>query len=352
MGRYGRYTGIFAAMSNPGDYVWGAGEEPANYAVRIGPAFSDRDSVRYYRTWLYTTNPSSLEIPPVYLESRIARGLTTLQVNRRESEWDDHGEVYPTSLEGPDIYCTIRVPAGTFWLSLYDFNKDGHTGANDLRDYEVNIWEHPSGTALSDLSSVGLGQPLAHSRIKDFWGGVYKSFAVRGPIELTVQARRNHSHNTILAGAFLDTLEEKPAPYFPAAPDLATPSINGSDSGTSDDALLSQLQNRAAGSLANLAQDRSCYAMLLRHLLAEQGLEQIPKRSPDLGTCYFALNEFGRWEDCQRKQGLIPARAIEKALRWDRRIPTYSGRGHQTVVDYLQNKVAPPAGRPPQATPQ
>jgi hypothetical protein len=352
LGRYGRYTAILAAMSNPGDYVWGAGGEPATYNVRIAPQFSDRDSVRYWRHWLYTTNPKSLEIPPVYLDSRIAHGWTTPDVNRRESEWDDHGEAYPQALDGPDLYCTIRIPSGRFRLSLYDFNKDGHEERNRFRDYEVSLWEHPADADLSDVSSVGARHALARSRIKDFWGSLYKNFAVQGPLCLTVQVRRNHSINAILAGVFLDTFEERPAPYFPATPELAAPSINVSDSAASDDEFLSQLQNRTAGSLVNLAQNRICYVMLLRHLLAEQRSEPISKRSPQIGTCYFALNQFDHWEACQRQQGLIPARDIEKSLKLDRSIPAYSGRGHQTVVECLQKKPTPPIGRPSEATAQ
>ena len=38
------------------------------------------------------------------------------------------------SMDGPDLYCTLKVPQGLYDLSLYNFNKDGHESANRLRD--------------------------------------------------------------------------------------------------------------------------------------------------------------------------------------------------------------------------
>jgi hypothetical protein len=332
MGRYGRYTGIFAAMSNPGDYVWGAGAEPASYEVKIGPSHLETDSIRYWRHWLYTTNPKSLELPPVYLDSRIAHGWTTPGVNRRQSEWDDHGEAYSRRQDGPDVLCDLHVPSGRFRLSLYDFNKDGHDGPNAFRDYEVNIWDHSAGT--TDLPTPDVGRLLAHSRISHFWGGVYKVFAVQGPIDLTIQLRRNHSFNTILAGVMLDSFDERPAPYFAERESSPTVPVDTSGLDEVDHRSCGQLQ-RDDLALASLPQNRIYAALLLRHLLAEQDSMPEPGRSVALGACYFVLNECAKWEDCQREQRLVPARDIEKALTWDQSIPAYSGRGHQTVVEYL-----------------
>ncbi len=55
---------------------------------------------------------------------------------------------------------------------------------------------------------------LAHARIQDFWGGVYKRFLVRGPTKLTVQINRNDSFNTMLSGVMLDLVDELPPPYY------------------------------------------------------------------------------------------------------------------------------------------
>jgi len=46
--------------------------------------------------------------------------------------------------------------------------------------------------------------PLAESRVRDFYGGVYKRFLVNGPAALTFSVRKGDSVNTILSGVFLD----------------------------------------------------------------------------------------------------------------------------------------------------
>jgi hypothetical protein len=193
----------------------------------------------------------------------------------------------------------------------------------------------PGSTDLSDISCAGIGQPLVRSRIKDFCGGVYKTFAVQGPMNLTVQLRRNQSVNAILAAVMLDTLQERPAPYFGEQAPPATGPSAALRPGAPEDGFLKQLQCSSEGSLQGPAKDRICYAMLLRHLLAAQGSEQISKRSPRIGTCLFALNLFDHWEAYQRAQGLMPARDIEKSLRWKQAIPNNSGRGRLAVQEYL-----------------
>jgi hypothetical protein len=44
--------------------------------------------------------------------------------------------------------------------------------------------------------------------LRDFWGGVYKRFYVRGPRWYSVQIARNHSFCTILSAFMLDPVEE------------------------------------------------------------------------------------------------------------------------------------------------
>jgi hypothetical protein len=106
------------------------------------------------------------------------------------------------------------VPAGLFYLSLYDFNKDGHEALNRDRDYTISIRQHPAGAALSDIGGFAGEQDLAHGRIVDFWGGVWKRFLVRGPIDLTIELKRNNSLNTVLPTIMLDLVDEEPPPYF------------------------------------------------------------------------------------------------------------------------------------------
>ena len=104
--------------------------------------------------------------------------------------------------DGPHIYATLRVPPGKYFLSLYDFNKDGHTGSNRMRDYRVSIRRYPGDVPLRNLDGVEAWPELSRARIRDFWGGVYKRFMVSGPQTLTIEVNRNYSFNTILAGVF------------------------------------------------------------------------------------------------------------------------------------------------------
>jgi hypothetical protein len=143
--------------------------------------------------------------------------LTTWDVYRRQSEMDDHGEEYLMTLDGPHIYFTLRVPEGLFYLSLYDTNKDGHSGNNRWRDYRLSVRPHAVGQPLNDITGFEQQPELARARIRDFWGGVYKRFLVRGPREITIEVNRNYSYNTILAGVFLDLVDEQPPPYFRSA---------------------------------------------------------------------------------------------------------------------------------------
>ena len=46
----------------------------------------------------------------------------------------------------------------------------------------------------------------ARTRVTDFWGGVYKQFALRGPATFYFKVRRNHSNGTTMAGVMLDEM--------------------------------------------------------------------------------------------------------------------------------------------------
>jgi len=126
LGRYGTYWAVLCATSSPHDFVWGAAPTKVRYSAKIGPNHVGKDSLRYWVEWLYTARPSVLELPTTYLRSRILRAYTTANVSRRESEWDDHGEAYDRTLDGPNVYVTVAVPAGLFRLSTYHLDKDAH----------------------------------------------------------------------------------------------------------------------------------------------------------------------------------------------------------------------------------
>lgn len=86
--------------------------------------------------------------------------------------------------EGPDVYCSVRVPDGVHMVSLYFMNKDGHSGLNRLRDYTVEV----ACNSSNDLVPSDHG--YAHSRVRMFWRGVYLRFAVAGPGEFQIRIRR------------------------------------------------------------------------------------------------------------------------------------------------------------------
>ena len=215
LGRYGRYWATLAAFFHPipEDYVWGAGWEPIDYRVTMGPNHDPGDGLRYWMQWRYSDNPRALEMPAAYTSSRVQKHYTTWNQNRRETEWDDHGEVYPQNMNGPNVYATITVPEGLYYLSLYHLNKDGHDADNRERDYRLSMRTH-SGMFLEDVRGFSTQPELARGRVRNFWGGVWKRFLVRGPTTLTVEVNRNSSFNAIMCAVMLDLADEAPAPYF------------------------------------------------------------------------------------------------------------------------------------------
>ncbi len=150
------------------------------------------------------------------------------------------------SYDGPHVYCSLSIPAGLFYLSLYDDDKDGHAGFNRFRDYQVSIRPHPGRASLDrqigktfimrsfyDIAEFDQKPELAHGRLQDFWGGVYKRFLVRGPTKLTIEVNRNHSFNTILAGVMLDLVDELPPPYYCTRQEWESKSASGVEANVS-----------------------------------------------------------------------------------------------------------------------
>lgn len=198
VGRYGRQHTILCATVLPGH------EFTQNYnyvaAGKLGPKY-EGDKLRNYLAWPQSDDPRVLYNPT--------------WGHRSEAEWDDHGEVYDMKREGPDVWVTICVPPGIHRVSLYFFNKDGHEGNNRFRDYLVEV--RPHADKLEDALKLPV---LAQTRVRDFWGGYYKSFIVRGPKPAPVpesyfsepvkpyyiRIARNYSFNTILQSVLIDKL--------------------------------------------------------------------------------------------------------------------------------------------------
>ena len=98
--------------------------------------------------------------------------------------------------------------------------------------------------------------------------------------------------------------------------------------------------NRLADSLNNAesvnstwwgANNRASYAMLLRWYAKAPGPSS-PSGSSYLATCYYQMEMYPDWEKEQKRLGLVPAREIEKLLRWDG--VSEMGEGYQVITKY------------------
>jgi len=382
LGRYGRYWGCWCAICSPQNYEWGAGPEKVEYYARIGSNCAKDDTLRYWVDGLHTKNPNTLEMPPTYCHSRVVKGFMTPDFTRRQAEWDDHGEVYQIARDGPNLYCTLRIPAGLYTLSLYNFNKDGHygNGNNRFRDYRLSIRPHPAdpngaSRPLGEIEGFEGRPELARGRMRDFWPGTYKRFLVRGPIVVAIEVRRNHSFNTNLAGVFLDLVDEYPVPYF-----CTVEEWQAMKSAEAREVQTLRAESRAGGGLAQRFRPAASeaeaaarafdelertrlwnaawwategvhfYKPLLRWYLA--ALKEVPpgpvkqELYARAATCYYRLGLYEKWEAGQVLLGKTPARQIEKSLRWDG-VHDFEGKGYQVVTDYLREH--PAAGGPERA---
>jgi hypothetical protein len=214
-GRYGRRRAMLCAMNAPlGDHELGF-DPSCRIAGLTGPNAKTGEALRHWIHWMWANqNTDVLYSPEIG--------------GRREAEWDDHGEDYPMSFDGPDVWCVVKVPAGIHAVSLYFYNPNGLESLARFRDYLVEVRHHhsllPEEVVLGlhfpeefrrarDCRTVELRdvmqQPvLARTRVCNFHGGVYKTFAVSGPGLFYFRVGRNGSFNTILNGVFVDRLPE------------------------------------------------------------------------------------------------------------------------------------------------
>ncbi|MDR1383664.1 MAG: hypothetical protein LBJ67_07450 [Planctomycetaceae bacterium] len=173
----------------------------------IGPNATRDDTIRRWVHWIKTDNPKVLWDP--------------LNGYRRQAEWDDHGEAYPLAKDGPDVWYLLEIKHdGMFRHGLYFYNKDGHGGHNRMRDYIIEIYPAKEGWkgkpyytwrqySLDTERTARTTLPLVKSRVRDFWGGVYKQFLLpRG--FYYVKIRKNYSYNTIVSAVIVERLMGKP----------------------------------------------------------------------------------------------------------------------------------------------
>jgi hypothetical protein len=355
LGRYGRFWIALCANWSPKDDVWGAGWD-VQYDARMGLNHAPGDSLRYWVHWLATKDNRCLEMSPTYLHSRVLKKLTTWDVDRRESEWDDHGEDYPMNKDGPHIYCSLSIPEGLFYLSLYEIDPNGHDWNNRFRDYEISIRPHPGRASLDkrignttimrsfyDIAEFDQKPELAHARAHDFYAGVYKRFLVRGPARLTVQVNRNYSFNTILSGVMLDLVDELPPPYYCTRQEweqrqAVTSAQNSSPAFIPADNATEAAQRLAAALAAMPAKNETWWAENQRRICLPLLRWQLAGKtnSPALASSYYQLNLFSDWEKQLQQRGVVTAREIEKAIRWDGVTYSCAGMGHQMISEYVK----------------
>jgi hypothetical protein len=235
-GRIYREWAIACATQAPWDTIFFYPNRDYDVQCWIGPNHLNKwDALRHYNRG-NNYNPKTL--------------WNSVSGVRRQAEWDDHGEAYPWHIDGPDLWYWLKINhKGTFRISMYFVNPDGHDGANRMRDYLIEFyptdmqWQHqrftteppgvPSKPVTIDmLPLIGIegekfarqNPPLARSRVRNFWGGVHVQFIVTGPHNYFVKIDRNYSFNTIMSSVTIDQVSGEPTeavrdnygiPYLP-----------------------------------------------------------------------------------------------------------------------------------------
>ncbi|MDR1484610.1 MAG: hypothetical protein LBT09_07275 [Planctomycetaceae bacterium] len=206
MGRAFRDWAIMCAAVSPLDYQIYFTNVFYDAHEFIGPNRNKNDVIRRWVHWRKTDNPKVLWDP--------------FDGYRRQAEWDDHGEAYSWSKDGPDLWYLLEIRhQGVFKIGMYFYNKDGHNGANRYRDYLINVFVSPNTWTTFDEwekfsenaeKQTTLFTPLSKTRVNNFWGGVHKYFVITGPTKLYVKIDRNYSFNTILSSVTVDRLYGEP----------------------------------------------------------------------------------------------------------------------------------------------
>ena len=370
LGRYGRYWAcLFAAIYPMMDYIWRPGYSPVVRYHAIGPHHNPGDSLRFWCQSAATADPRSLELPEILLDSLVIRQDTTWELGRRETEIDDHGEAYPITWQGPDLYLCLEIPAGRYFLSLYLMNPNGHIGVDRDRDFRLYPLPEPQSYQFFPSGHVSI-VPLAREegatrcRAAEIYCGVWKRFLVRGPLKVAIRIARNYSLNTIAQSAVLDPLAEHPAPYYCSRRAwLAREKDGGADRarlteawqrGESPWRRFQRAGNPTVGTNLMRSQDMLQILDVLEHrdpaawaiaqhlaylsILRQCAASPVgPSALAIAEKCYYKLSLFNRWEKTERSRGLATSRAIEQALRWNPEMPISSVWGYTAVRSYVRS---------------
>ena len=192
-GHYGARRNVLCAANAPtGDS--GRSNDSITINGGIGPHRQKGDSMRRWVEWVKADQNRNVLFKMEYCY-------------RTEAEWDDHGETYPRTFEGPGLWLPLILDPEAVWrLALYFYNPNGRTSDNHERDYVLEVYKSEQGESLNKCMSK---KPLCTARVSDFASnGVYKVFALHGAGCYRVRILRNGSLNTILNGIFLDHLYE------------------------------------------------------------------------------------------------------------------------------------------------
>jgi hypothetical protein len=232
-----------------------------------------------------------------------------------------------------------------------------------MRDEEFIIKAHsPSDQGLDDISGFDESPTLASGRASDFWSGVYKRFCVQGPTVLTIKLHRTYADVMKVSALMLDMVDEHPVPYFvspsdwdeeqkrrqskvetqatawtTAPGDRAQQFTAEADPSRAAAKLLENLDSMRDWNPAWWAMNHRQIAIVLARWYEGQALAHPlgGEEAAHLATSLYYSGLYPAWESADRAAGHRTARDIEKALRWDQKIPAYSGRGFKTVTEYL-----------------
>ena len=207
----GRYGGSYTKLCDMADKsAAGARTQDQDYSLMPGYEVSIQLSPHNKKDF-NDTSDSKPALPFRSHENETSDDLRSLYDptlgHRRDAEDDDGStktDVYPESYNGPDLWVRAKVPDGVHCLSLYFQNNDAHNaGGSKYRDYNLDVFpdQQPDSKVQAAIES---GEPLARTRVTDFWGGVYKQFLVCGPAGFVVRIGRNRSFGTRLQAVFLD----------------------------------------------------------------------------------------------------------------------------------------------------
>jgi hypothetical protein len=354
LGRYGRFQCAIAAIVT-GDYRWGGSPDRLQYAVMNGPHEKEGDSNRYWIATLYNTDPRTLELPSVYMHSRVLRKLTTWAKNRRQAEWNDNGETYPTDWEGPDLYVNVDVPEGVFNMSFYEINDDGHGVRESRRDLELMVkarGDEEMGESFTG-ANFDAAPTLARSRVVNFYAGVYKKFLVQGPAKLTVKLCRNYSPSCgIMSALMLDLVDPRPEPFYSTPAEWSQASAarkarnnafaSGAQSWPASCSACDSTRDAVVKILAKLddlrdwnpqwlaINQRRIAVGLARWCLDPSNSGETDHASTERNAAiFYAAGSFPQYEDAQTATGDTTVRATEKAFRWDGK---FNSSGHEYDV--------------------